>query len=596
MIKSISIKNIRGIGSQLFEVDLMPNKPSILIAPNGFGKSSFARAFASMNRDRIKLEEMDFHKNSSASIPEIILVWNDGGAVYNLAADNTKNEISSYFDCHVISSNMRAKGVKRTFGGQTQVSASIVADSIILYDDVPERIVMSYSYVSAKRQCAWLSTAVINLSAYLSNNLFCDRFIKNDIIDVLKKTAQVRQINAIADFRARIEPTIKTFSRANALSYIESNELDSLLSIKYIAILANFFQEFEDDVENYKISHAFVCAIQLSEIFRDNEEQLYKFCKRKSYECEKNRLTDLFASYNSSWQSFVPKETGGALVIDFPKLHHISNGQRDSLNFIASLEKAKKRLRKQNSILIIDEVFDYMDEANIVSAQYYITNLIDEYKSSSKNIYPIILTHLSAELFSGYVFSNKKKPQVRYLQDTECLVNEQFKKILKERGDRLSLLKQPIENKLLHYNPIGINLRNEFRSAGLKETWGEDGVFRSYTIAETNKYLDDQNKQPYDSAAVCCELRVKIEELVYGNIDTPDCQTKFINEMIAGTNEKLDYCQSIGIEIPEHFYLLGLIYNEALHWKDNDGFERKIAARLNNLSIRTMIKLVFSIK
>lgn len=45
MIKVIEIKNIKGIQHRRFELDILPNKPSLLVAPNGFGKSSLAIAF-----------------------------------------------------------------------------------------------------------------------------------------------------------------------------------------------------------------------------------------------------------------------------------------------------------------------------------------------------------------------------------------------------------------------------------------------------------------------------------------------------------------------------------------------------------------------
>ena len=61
-LNSISITNIKGIGaSKTFELDLFPNKPSLLVAPNGFGKSSFACAFNSMNGNRIDLAEKNYH-------------------------------------------------------------------------------------------------------------------------------------------------------------------------------------------------------------------------------------------------------------------------------------------------------------------------------------------------------------------------------------------------------------------------------------------------------------------------------------------------------------------------------------------------------
>ena len=58
-IKTITIKNVRGINLKKVTLNMIPNKPSILVAPNGAGKSSFAFAFQWLNRLRIKLNEED---------------------------------------------------------------------------------------------------------------------------------------------------------------------------------------------------------------------------------------------------------------------------------------------------------------------------------------------------------------------------------------------------------------------------------------------------------------------------------------------------------------------------------------------------------
>jgi len=44
MLKVIEIENIKGISHKRFQLDILPNKPSLLVAPNGFGKSSIAVA------------------------------------------------------------------------------------------------------------------------------------------------------------------------------------------------------------------------------------------------------------------------------------------------------------------------------------------------------------------------------------------------------------------------------------------------------------------------------------------------------------------------------------------------------------------------
>ncbi|MFV0562780.1 hypothetical protein [Malaciobacter mytili] len=47
-LESIEIENIKRIGHKKFDVNLFPNKPSIFVALNGFGKSSIVCAFESL--------------------------------------------------------------------------------------------------------------------------------------------------------------------------------------------------------------------------------------------------------------------------------------------------------------------------------------------------------------------------------------------------------------------------------------------------------------------------------------------------------------------------------------------------------------------
>lgn len=51
--------------------------------------------------------------------------------------------------------------------------------------------------------------------------------------------------------------------------------------------------------------------------------------------------------------------------------------------FSSKLQANKKYL------LLIDEVFDYLDDANLLAAQYYVSQLLD--KASSSEVYIVLL-------------------------------------------------------------------------------------------------------------------------------------------------------------------------------------------------------------
>lgn len=103
MIKVIEIENIKGIQQKRFELDILPNKPSLLVAPNGFGKSSFASAFNSMNNRRINLTEDNYHTEDETLAPRIYIEYErPDTSIATLEATSTTNSISSEFDYFVI--------------------------------------------------------------------------------------------------------------------------------------------------------------------------------------------------------------------------------------------------------------------------------------------------------------------------------------------------------------------------------------------------------------------------------------------------------------------------------------------------------------
>lgn len=299
----------------------------------------------------------------------------------------------------------------------------------------------------------------------------------------------------------------------------------------------------------------------------------------------------MFSDFNTTWIEFIPRERDNSLVLEFPKAHLISNGERDVLCFIALLQRAKKKLKKENNILIIDEVFDYLDDANLIAVQYYITQFIEDYNKNNKRIYPLILTHIDSIYFRGHVFGKKHKIQVCYLDKSEAVVSPSLIKILKERNNGNSIVKPDIEKYLLHYHTEQINRRADFERLELKPTWGEHNNFDNYIYEEARKYYEGEPK--FDPLAVCCSVRKRIEKNVYDLILDANSRNTFLNEKSSGTNEKLDFAEDIGVQVKETYYYLGIIYNNTLHWKEDRDNISPVMAKLNNKIIKKLIKTIF---
>lgn len=578
-IKSISIQNIKGIGSKTFNLDILPNKPSIIVAPNGFGKSSLAIAFQSLNNNRIDLDNDNFHQNNDANKPSLQITYEQAnGTIITLSADSSNNTIKDEFDYFVINSKLEASAVRQTYGGRTNVSASLNIKPIVLIDSIPAAEDFGYSITQA-RQTFGQNGRILNNLTDCFNNPALIRYLSENyvLLGALEGVRIAQKTTAILD---RLNSQHGTTE--NLVAWAEINELQNLESITPLLSLANGIQGcglgFTSRV-NYLLS-----AIQLANLFNSDRNKFKRAIKRKSYEFEKADNIKSFLAFNATWQDIRPKERNGKLIVEFPKAHHISNGQRDILCVISLLVLAKRRLKKGKCILIIDEVFDYLDDANLVAAQYYISNIIDEFKEADREFYPLILTHLNPSYFKNYAFNKQK---VYYLDQRNPVNSQHFSNLIRHRGD--PTISTEVDRYLFHYDPGQINKRIEFRTLGLPERWGEADHFDVYLQAEIQKYLNDQPN--FDAFAICCAVRVKIEEKIYNEIAVAANRVIFLGTHT--TTAKLEYAEQIGVKVPEYYYLLGLIYNEGLHWRNGVDNFSPIAAKLENGVIRNIIAEVF---
>ena len=340
-----------------------------------------------------------------------------------------------------------------------------------------------------------------------------------------------------------------------------------------------------DIIKNYGTNEVscYLSAIQFIWLYNNNKNSFKKVYEYYCYQVKKEKIEGILSTFNSTWKNIKAKEERNQLVVKFPPAKDISNGQRDVLSFISMLFKAREKLTKSSNILIIDEVFDYLDDANLVAVQYYITKFIDEMKKEGKNIYPLILTHLDPSNFEIFAFKGLK---IYYLNKQQAQKSIHFEKLLRARKE--DSIEEEVSKYLLHYHTEKINKRDDFRSLGLKETWGEGNNFKNYINEEVEKYLKDED---YDPFAVCCAVRVKIEENVYNRLNKEEDKVLFLGTH--ETRKKLNFAESKGVPSPEIYYLLGIIYNKGMHWEEDKDNVTPIVNALTNLAIKQMIKEVF---
>ena len=579
-IASIGIKNIKGIQNKTFELNISPNKPSLLVAPNGFGKSSIATAFASLRANRVELEDNHFFENNHDNAPEIIIKYKKtDNTILNLTADNTSNTINNEFSCFVINSQIKANGMGRSFGGRNVVTASLEIEPVTLIDTIPEHELFDYSFSNQKTTFGRNGKVLPNISDLLKNLKVVEKLTESYLdLDKLLLTSNWNKILIFIE-----TANLQSGTKEQLLTWITNNQLNSLSELESLKKIAEIINEFEPSLNSLTIS--FLAAIQIAKIYQTDKALFKKACKYCNYKLEAASYTNLLKCFNTTWKEIKPEVSGRKLIVKFPKAQHVSNGQRDVLSFIALIIRAKRRLNKNKCILIIDEVFDYLDDANLISVQYYITQLIKEFKAMGKEIYPLILTHLNPRYFKNYAFSKQK---VYYLdkRDGEC-VDRHLIKLLQKRND-VSII-DDVSKYLLHFHSENINKRSEFQTLGLKPSWGEGEAFKQFIDTEILKFLNDLD---YDPLAVCCGVRRKIEEIIYGDLVNDDFKRRFLEAH--GTRSKLDLAEECGVIVPEYFFLLGIIYNDGMHWKDHQDNISPIAAKLENITIKKLITDVFA--
>ena len=97
-------------------------------------------------------------------------------------------------------------------------------------------------------------------------------------------------------------------------------------------------------------------------------------------------------------------------------------------------------------------------------------------------------------------------------------------------------------------------------------------------------YLNDKE---YDPIAVSCAVRILIEKRVYFKLPE-EFRENFLNTH--KTKCKLKFAEEHYIEVPEIFYLLGVIYNDALHLNENRDNFSFLMSKLDNFTLKNMIK------
>lgn len=573
-ISKITIDNIKGMGHFELNQSILPNRPNILVAPNGFGKSSLATAFHSLSGGIINLKPEEYYMGKVTNAPKVELQMTNGTV---LTADTNSNTIIQNFSVHVANNQLIPNAKAQHYGKITIGKATLDIKPTEIIGRIPKNVPFDYKLSSLRKIFGTNSKVLLDISSIYSNIVNIYRIEKGIDMHVFDLKSYDNAIKKVTEYINALP--IKT-SAIEIKNSVRATNMFNIGIPEYITLCDNIkcVMNLTDDID------AFLSGWQYVKVRQDMKGAYKNAINYGEYLRRKDEVDSTLEHLNPVKNRFRIQsiEHKGKLIVNWPEANKISNGERDIMVFIAKLLECEYQSKK-NCILVIDEFFDYLDDANLIAFQYYVSTLIDKFRKSKRLIFPILLTHLDPNYLKHFCF-NDKRLNVCYLKETKARISQEMIKLVKNREN--PLVKNNLDTYYFHYNPIiaAINITADFVSIGLNKDWGEPIVFKKKIDRQIRSYCLQPNDK-FDPLAVCFSVRIRIEELVYNMLQVND-QNGFLTTH--GTTEKLKFAQSKGVCIPETYFLLGIIYNHPLHDIDED-MSKPIGMKLDNPVIRQMI-------
>jgi energy-coupling factor transporter ATP-binding protein EcfA2 len=311
MLRVIEIENIKGIQHKRFELDILPNKPSLLVAPNGFGKSSFAAAFNSMNNRRINLSEDDFHAEDETLAPRIYIEYErPDNNIATLEATATTNTISSELDYFVINNPTKPKGIGNLYG---RPSATLEIKDVVLVDRIPDNVQFGNQFRAAQQRFGQNARVLPNPNAALGNLKVVEKLSYN--YQALERANGQRIRTRINDIINEINQQAGTIEILT--DWITAHRLNDLKQIEYLNTNGNLINEY--DLGYNSETKAYLVAIQLIWLYNDNPNNFKEACKYSNYQLDKQRFQHTLSNFNCTWKGIRASQTEGQLCCKISK-------------------------------------------------------------------------------------------------------------------------------------------------------------------------------------------------------------------------------------------------------------------------------------
>jgi len=570
VISEIKIKNLRGFRDITLPFNVSPNCANILVAPNGFGKSSISTAFQCATGNKLNASDEQKH-GTLQSDPSELSICVDGSW---LIADANKNEIADTFDVHVMKSGLTPKAKVPRINGVPIPRPYMELPSLDLGISKSKED-LAFDLKAHKAQLGKNAKVVPNFTQKCEAPEIRRLLLANlPSIDKLSQVKPRQLFNRIIIFAAGALGTKVEISQKAEETF--SEEIEKSEHISAVMSITQNIQDLEAWLDRVLICY------QAAELCKTNRASFKRWLEYGAYQASLSAAKAFISDINNAWVGAQVKERKGRVVVEFPEANALSNGQRDLLYFGCNMLRARQVVSKKPCIIVIDEVFDYLDDANIMVAQYFLSKMIDLYKREGREVFICLLTHLDPIFFKGYAL---RKQKTIYLQNGSPKVSNTMKKVV---GDRENpTWKEDLEKYFLHYHPDNKDLSELFNTTfGLPKVHGRNDSFYDFLRKEWGKCLS--KAEEYDPFAVCAHVRIEIERIAYSKLSGEGERNQFIDTH--GTANKLMFCEAAGVQVPESCYLLGVIYNDALHQRGAIEQSSSIALKLRNIALVGVIK------
>ena len=596
-ITSIKVKNIKGYGDpgldwNLSQTPIKSNRINLVVAPNGTGKSSLAVALQYVENVRIELKEKHRHNPYDENLHPLVSITVDGNT---LICDDTENNIKSVVTPYVINSPLIADTKSYYIpGGGLNAIGQMAIEKIEMQATTPNKNEIKVNTTDIKSSFGKNSKLITTIN----NNLGDSHFIEciGNMRDIFSKySAQMRMnmVNAVIDKINSLDGTKEQLRRMIDNSYFSEIEAEPYYT-QYVSLIGNVYPNLT------KLDY-FLFFFQLLHLYNHNRDAYNQAVKRAKFDNEWEQFNRELRYLDTTGRNIAAQETGNKVVVEYPLADSISNGQRDLLSFYCRLKKFYRSVNEnKNYLLVIDEIFDYLDDANYIAAQYFLSKFM---KECNANIFVVLFTHLDPAHFRSTVFSEKIL-NVLYLNDFSAKATPQMTSFLalRQKLDKSNAAENELYNKIsayfLHYNPstesieADLEARNE---PNLRTSWGRCNIFFQVLIDEVNKYVSGD--AAYDPYAVATALRIRIEKKVYVSLNSNNQNEFLTGEKCKTTKQKLNYAEEKGIHVNDIFYMAIPITNDADHLTYIKGTnkldEHPLVYKLNHPVLRHIVSEVF---